>query len=75
VLGRSGALISIGLGIGLLAALALNRTLASVLSEVGPLDVGVMAASAAAIVITASAACLAPALSAARLDPVRALRR
>jgi putative ABC transport system permease protein len=74
VLGRSTVLIAAGLSIGIVAAMALNRVLSSVLSEVGSLDLGILIGAAVAITVTASAACLAPALSAARLDPVCALK-
>jgi ABC-type antimicrobial peptide transport system permease subunit len=53
---------------------ALNRVLASILTEVGPVDVAILAGAALSIVATAGAACLVPAIAAARLDPVQALR-
>jgi hypothetical protein len=62
-----------GPGPGAFAALAVNRTLASLLTEVGPLDPVVAASACALALIAASLACVLPALKASRLDPVQAL--
>jgi putative ABC transport system permease protein len=74
VLRRSAALVGIGLLVGTIAAVALNRVLASILTHVGPLDVTILAGAAMSIVATAGVACLVPAIAAARLDPVQALK-
>ena len=74
VLRRSAALVGIGLVVGTIAAVALNRVLASFLTEVGPVDVAILAGAAMSIVATAGVACLVPAIAAARLDPVQALK-
>jgi ABC-type antimicrobial peptide transport system permease subunit len=52
----------------------LNRVLASVLTEVGPLDAPVVAGAAVLILGAGLVASVVPALRAARLDPLVALR-
>jgi ABC-type antimicrobial peptide transport system permease subunit len=74
VLGRSAVLVGMGLVVGTVSAVALNRVLASLLTEVGSLDVAILVGAAVAVIATAGAACLVPAIGAARLDPVRALK-
>ena len=74
VLRRSAVLVGIGLLSGTVVAVALNRVLASILTEVGPIDVAILAGATLSIVATAGVACLLPAIAAARLDPVKALR-
>jgi len=63
-----------GITVGLAAAFALTRLIASLLYDVKPTDPLVYAAVAAALAATALAACCKPALRAACLDPARALR-
>jgi putative ABC transport system permease protein len=75
VLGRALWLVAGGVAVGGLGALALSRVLAGLLTEVGRADLGTFAGAAALVVATAALACLVPALVAARLDPVAALRR
>jgi ABC-type antimicrobial peptide transport system permease subunit len=74
VLRRVLLLVGAGVAIGSLAAIALNRVLASLLTDVGRLDAGVLASATVLIVGVAAAACIVPSLGAARLDPVSALR-
>jgi putative ABC transport system permease protein len=74
VLRRSAALVGVGLALGAGAAMALNRVLASVLTEVSALDLVPLAGAAFCIAVTAGIACLVPALSAGRLDPIQALK-
>jgi putative ABC transport system permease protein len=64
----------VGLGGGVLAALALTRLLASQLFGVSPADPTTYLALAAIILAVASAASLVPALRATRVDPMVALR-
>jgi putative ABC transport system permease protein len=74
VVGRGLKLSLVGLGVGLLAALMLGRTLAALLYEVTPTD---PATYAGVVVVLALAAVLSswlPARRAARLDPMAALR-
>jgi putative ABC transport system permease protein len=66
------ALIGLGLGIG--AALALSRVLVSLLFEVTATDPATFAGLSTLLVLIAAVACLVPALRAARVDPVTALR-
>jgi hypothetical protein len=55
VLRRGLILVTVGVGVGLVAAVALNRVLASVLTQVGSLNIPVLAS--AALLIVAAAAC------------------
>ena len=64
-----------GITVGLAAAFALTRLMAGLLYDVKPTDPSTYAAVAAALAATALAACCKPALQAARVDPVRALRQ
>jgi putative ABC transport system permease protein len=74
VVGQGMALAGLGVGIGLLGALALTRLLGSQLYSVTPTDPGTFAAVAALLTSIALAATLPPALRATRVDPVVALR-
>ncbi|HEY2905647.1 MAG TPA: ABC transporter permease [Vicinamibacterales bacterium] len=74
VLRRALWLVGGGVALGAFGAIVLNRLLATLLTEVGRIDPAVLAAAAALIVAAAVAACVIPAIGAARLDPVAALR-
>ena len=65
---------AVGTGAGLIAAILASRALASFLYETSPRDPSVMVCSVAALGFIASAASVLPALRAARIDPMRALR-
>jgi predicted permease len=65
---------AVGTGAGLIAAVLVSRALASFLYETSPEDPSVLVCSVAALVFIASAASILPALRAARIDPMRALR-
>jgi putative ABC transport system permease protein len=65
---------AVGTGAGLIAAVLVSRALASFLYETSPGDPSVLVCSVAALVFIASAASILPALRAARIDPMRALR-
>lgn len=69
-LGYAGA----GLLVGLPAALALSRVMASVVFGISPRDPATFALLPIAIVVVTLAACYLPARRAGRVDPVRALR-
>jgi putative ABC transport system permease protein len=72
---REGAMLAaIGLGFGLLGALAANRAMTSLLFGVRPNDPSTFAAVAAALVVVALGASYLPARRAARVDPMSALR-
>jgi putative ABC transport system permease protein len=74
VLGSAAPAIAIGAAIGLAAAAALSRAIASFLFGVPPIDPVTFGLVALVLAITATAAMLVPALRAARVDPVEAFR-
>ena len=59
---------------GLVAAILASRVLASFLYEISPHDPWVLLASIAVLLIIASCASLLPAIQAARIDPIQAIR-
>ena len=68
------ALAGIGLGIGVVGALALTRLLKSFLFEIGPRDPSTLVIVGALMTAVVAAACLIPAHRATRVDPLVALR-
>jgi putative ABC transport system permease protein len=74
VLGQGLALISIGIGAGLLGAIAVSRALSSVLYGVGALDVTALAIAIFSLSFVALLACWLPARRATLVDPIEALR-
>ena len=64
----------IGTGVGLVAAFALTRTIASFLYGVSPTDPATAAAVAGVLLLVAALAALVPALRAASVNPMTALR-
>jgi len=74
VLRQVGVMMLIGGIIGLAAALAVARTVRSLLFDLPFNDAGVLAAAAVVLTLVALAAGLLPADRAARIDPMRALR-
>jgi putative ABC transport system permease protein len=72
---RSGLrLVSVGIGVGLVAAAAAARLIQSLLFDVEPLDPFVYAAVAGVFALVALIACLVPSIRAARIDPLVTLR-
>jgi ABC-type antimicrobial peptide transport system permease subunit len=67
-------MIGIGVLVGTGFAIALNRVVAHLLTEIGRVDVPTLAGAAALIVAAAVLACVLPAVRAARIDPVSALK-
>jgi ABC-type antimicrobial peptide transport system permease subunit len=74
VVGEGIRLVAVGLVLGLAAAAALTRGLASLLFEVTPTDPLTFAAVAALFIGVAVVAVAVPARRAARVDPLVALR-
>ena len=74
VLGQGVRLAAAGVGLGVLASAGVGRLLESLLYGVSSFDPIAYAAAAAILILIAGAANLIPAISASRIDPVRALR-
>ncbi|HET7631598.1 MAG TPA: ABC transporter permease, partial [Gemmatimonadaceae bacterium] len=64
----------VGIAIGVVAALAMGRLVASLLYGVTPHDPLVLSATAGVLIVVAIVACLVPARRAARVDPMETLR-
>jgi putative ABC transport system permease protein len=71
---EGGRLAALGLALGLIAALALTRLMASLLFAVKPGDPVALGVAAALLAFVALAACYIPARRATRVDPLVALR-
>jgi len=72
---RENAIVAIaGCGAGLLAAILASKALASFLYETSPHDPWILIGSVAALTAIASAASLLPAIRAARIEPITAIR-
>jgi predicted permease len=74
VLGQGLKLAGLGIGAGLVAALAATRLLRGLLYGVSPLDPATFVAVPLLLVTVSMLACLLPARRAARVDPMEALR-
>jgi predicted permease len=74
VLREGGVLVTAGVVLGLLGALAASRLLAGFLFGVSTTDPAVFMAVPSLLAVVALGACVVPARRAARVDPVRALR-
>ncbi|MET0556900.1 MAG: ABC transporter permease [Vicinamibacteria bacterium] len=74
VLGQGARLAAVGIGAGALLSALVGRVLGSLLYGVSALDPVAYAAAAAILFAVAGVATLVPALTAARVDPLRALR-
>jgi putative ABC transport system permease protein len=73
-MGQGLAVTTAGLVVGLSAAALLARLTGTLLYGVSPGDVSTYAGVAGLVLLVAMLACFLPALRAARLDPLRALR-
>jgi len=74
VLGQGMTLMAIGIGIGLVGAIATGLALMSLLYNVGAIDIGAVMAAVFSLLIVALIACCVPARRATRVDPIVALR-
>jgi predicted permease len=74
VLRQTLGMMAAGLAAGLLASLLLSRSTAALLYGITPYDTFTFVAVPVVLSLAAIAACVGPALRAARLDPLRALR-
>ena len=74
VLSQGMTLIAIGIGIGLVGAIAAGRALMSLLYNVGAIDAGAVITAVISLVLVALIACCVPARRATRVDPIVALR-
>jgi ABC-type antimicrobial peptide transport system permease subunit len=74
VLGQGLKISALGVALGLAGALALSRSLSSLLYEVSPLDAPTFVGAATLLVVVALAASLLPALTAVRTEPATVLR-
>ena len=74
VVGQGMRLVLVGVGLGLIGALALTRLLRGLLFGVGPNDPLTLAATPLLLALTALLACWMPASRASRVDPMEALR-
>jgi ABC-type antimicrobial peptide transport system permease subunit len=75
VLGESLVMICVGVGVGILAALAAGRILNRLVEGMRPADVSTFAITIPVLVIAALFASFVPARRASRVDPVSALRQ
>jgi putative ABC transport system permease protein len=75
VLGQSLVMIFVGVGVGILAALAAGRILNRLVEGMRPADVSIFAITIPVLVIAALFASFVPARRASRVDPVSALRQ
>jgi predicted permease len=74
IIREAGVLLAVGLGVGLMLALAGGRALGSVLFGLKPYDPLTLAAAAALLAVVAVAASFLPARRATKVDPMVALR-
>ena len=74
VLGQGAVLVAVGLLLGLIGSLMAGRVLLSVLYGVGPVDLFALGVAMLSLGLVALIACWLPAMQAARVDPVVALR-
>ena len=75
VLVHGAAILAVGLGAGLISALAMTRMVAGFLYGVSPADPATLAAVSIAIAAATMAACYIPARRASKIDPLPALRQ
>jgi putative ABC transport system permease protein len=74
IVGRGGALVGIGIVVGIVASMFLGRIVASMLYGVGASDPMALAGASATLLGAGLAAAAIPAWRASRLDPAKVLR-
>ena len=74
VIGHGLRLILVGIGLGLVAALALTRVMGNLLFEVKPTDPITYLGVSGLLLVVGSLACWLPARRATRVDPIQSLR-
>jgi putative ABC transport system permease protein len=74
VLGQGMTLMVVGIGIGVVGAIAAGRALMSLLYNVGAFDAGAVMTAVLSLLVVALIACCMPARRATRVDPIVALR-
>jgi putative ABC transport system permease protein len=74
VIGEASQIVALGLGAGAVAALLVSRSAESLLFGLEANDTATLAGAAAVMAIVGLGATLTPALRAARIPPVKALR-
>jgi ABC-type antimicrobial peptide transport system permease subunit len=74
VMAGAGRLLAAGVGLGLVLTIAAERVLDGVLFGAGALDVPALAAAAAVLTVVSAIAVMGPAMRAARIAPIDALR-
>jgi predicted permease len=74
VLGRLSLLVLVGLGLGVMLALAAGTALSAIIFGVSPRDHGLLLTVFLLLILAAGLSCWSPAVRALRTDPVKALR-
>lgn len=74
VLQRAMLMAIVGIGIGVIGAVAVTRYMTTLLFGVKPIDAVTFAGVALALTLVVFVACLVPARRAAKIDPLEALR-
>ena len=74
VMKQGGAMVALGLAVGLLAAFALTRFISSLLFGIAPTDLPTFLGVTTLLAAVALAACYIPARRATQVDPIRTLR-